>query len=99
MDDRIGCLFDANEIKAMHERSLRENVLLNCNLDQDNLSTARIKNVILTESVRTFAPKLAVALRSANCVLINKANVPFNRSVASASIELLKLPCRELHYC
>ena len=99
MEDRISCLFDANEIRAMHERSLRENVLLNCNLDQDNLSSTRIKNVILTESVRKFAPKIAIALRSANCVLINKTNVPFNHSVASASIELLKLPSRELHYC
>ena len=33
-DDRICGLFDGEELKAMEERSLRENVLLNSNLDQ-----------------------------------------------------------------
>jgi hypothetical protein len=50
--------------------------------------------VVLTLSLRRFIPKFAVALRSSNCLLVNKANVPFNRSVASVAIELLKLQCR-----
>ncbi len=99
VEDRIAGLFDASELRAMEDRSLRENVLLNCNLDQESLANARIKNVVLTESIRKFVPKLAVALRSANCVILNKAHLPFNRSVASVAIELLRLPVRELHYC
>ena len=58
-----------------------------------------MKNVILTDSIRIFVPKLAIALRSANCILINKANLPFNRSAASVAIEMLRLPVRELFFC
>ena len=98
-DDRIAGLFDGGELRAMQERSLRENVLLNCNLDQEGLANARVKNVVVTDALRKFVPKLAIALRSANCVLVNKASVPFSRSAASVAVELLRVPVRELQYC